>query len=349
MKNLFYAGAVCILIIVPFSCQNKPVKSLQLQEVATSKKLWTGVAVSKEGRIFVNYPRWSPDVDVSVAEVISEDSVIPYPDDAWNTWSTESPASDIFVCVQSVYIDKNNNLWTLDPANPYFQGVVSGGPKLVKVDLTTDQVIQTYYFDENVAPKESYLNDIRIDTDQNIGYLTDSGLGGIIVIDLSTGKARRLLDDHASTKAEDITLTIEGKPLNLIVHSDGLALDPENVYLYYQALTGRNLYRIKTEYLRDTNLSAQELANEVEWVTESGASDAIEFDNAGNLYFTSIELNAIRKYTPQGKLEMVVQDDMLKWPDSFSITTDGTIYLTTSQLHLGNNPPDPYKIFKIVK
>ena len=85
----------------------------------------------------------------------------------------------------------------------------------------------------------------------------------------------------------------------------------------------------------------------MEWVTESGASDAIEFDNAGNLYFTSIELNAIRKYTPQGKLEVVVQDDMLKWPDSFSITADGTIYLTTSQLHLGNNPPDPYKIFKM--
>jgi sugar lactone lactonase YvrE len=348
MKNLFYSS-VCFLIVIQFSCQNKPVSPVILEEVASSKKLWTGVAVSQENRIFVNYPRWSPDVDVSVAEVISEDSVIPYPDDTWNSWTTESPPGNIFVCVQSVYIDKNNNLWILDPANPYFQGVVSGGAKLLKVDLTTDQVVQTYTFDENVAPKESYLNDIRIDTDRNIGYLTDSGLGGIIVIDLSTGKSRRLIDDHGSTKAEDISLTIEGKPFNFIVHSDGLALDPENVYLYYQALTGRNLYRIKTEYLRNADLSAQELAGKVEWVTESGASDAIEFDNAGNLYFTSIELNAIRKYTPQGKLEVVVQDDMLKWPDSFSITADGTIYLTTSQLHLGNNPPDPYKIFKITQ
>ena len=349
MKNLFYSVSCCLIIFFQFSCQNEPVKSARLDEVASSKKLWTGVAVSHEGRIFVNYPRWSPAVDVSVAEVVSKDSVIPYPDDAWNSWTTESPAGNIFVCVQSVYIDKNNNLWILDPANPYFQGVVSGGAKLVKVDLTTDRVVKTYTFDENVAPKESYLNDIRIDTDRNIGYLTDSGLGGIIVVDLSTGKSRRLLDEHGSTKAEDITLTIEDQPLNLVVHSDGLALDPGNVYLYYQALTGRNLYRIKTEYLRDADLTAQELADKVEWVIDSGASDAIEFDNAGNLYFTSIELNAIRKYTPQGKLEMVVQDDMLKWPDSFSITTDRTIYLTTSQLHLGNNPPDPYKIFKIVQ
>lgn len=30
----------------------------ELVEVAQSDRQWTGVAVSKEGRIFVNYPRW---------------------------------------------------------------------------------------------------------------------------------------------------------------------------------------------------------------------------------------------------------------------------------------------------
>jgi sugar lactone lactonase YvrE len=332
-----------------FSCQNKFSESVKLEEVASSNKLWTGVAVSHEGRIFVNYPRWSPETEISVAEIISTDSVIPYPNAKWNSWTSKSSPGNSLVCVQSVYIDRKNNLWILDPANPYFQGVVSGGAKLLKVDLHTDQIIQIYYFDENIAPQGSYLNDIRIDKDGNTGYLTDSGLGAIIVIDLISGKSRRLLDDHPSTKAEEITLAIEGQQLNLMVHSDGLALDPENTYLYYQALTGRNLYRIKTEYLTDPDLNDRELAAQVEWVIESGASDAIEFDNSGNLYLTSIELNAIRKFTPEGNIETMIQDEKLKWPDSFSILPDGSIYLTTSQLHLGSNPSDPYKIFKILQ
>ena len=34
----------------------------ELVTVAESERLWTGVAVSGGGRIFVNYPRWSHDI-----------------------------------------------------------------------------------------------------------------------------------------------------------------------------------------------------------------------------------------------------------------------------------------------
>jgi hypothetical protein len=46
----------------------------------------TGVAVSREGRIFVNFPRWSPNVLVSVAEIISGGETKPFPDAEWNRW-----------------------------------------------------------------------------------------------------------------------------------------------------------------------------------------------------------------------------------------------------------------------
>jgi hypothetical protein len=347
MKYLLIPGIMSLVILLSISCDTDTAKPATLTEVASSQKLWTGVAVSHEGRIFVNYPRWSPGVDISVAELVSPDSAVPYPDQQWNSWSPESSPENSLVCVQSVYIDKNNFLWILDPANPFFQGVIPGGAKLLKVDLKTNQVIQKYFFNIGISPRGSYLNDIRVDTDRNIGYMTDSGLGAIIVIDFDTGKSRRLLNTHPSAKAEDITLTIEEQSLNLKVHSDGLALDPQDEYLYYQALTGRNLYRIRTEFLRNQEMKPDELAEKVEWVIESGASDAIEFDSKGNLYLTSIEMNAIRKYTPAGNIETVVADERLKWPDSFSILPNGAVYVTTSQLHLGSNPPDPYKIYKI--
>ena len=132
------------------------------------------------------------------------------------------------------------------------------------------------------------------------------------------------------------------------VHSDGLALDGTGEYLYYQALTGRSIYRIATEALRDTSLSADQLGNRVEFVKASGASDAIEFGPDGNLYLTSIEHNAIRRLTPEGEVEMVIQNTQLKWPDSFSITPEGIIYVTTSQIHRISNPSGPFRVYKLV-
>ena len=40
-----------------------------VEEVASNERLWTGVAVSQSGRMFVNFPRWSTDVPTSVAEL----------------------------------------------------------------------------------------------------------------------------------------------------------------------------------------------------------------------------------------------------------------------------------------
>jgi sugar lactone lactonase YvrE len=343
-KSYLHLSILSIILLFLF-CQSER-QLISLEEIARSDALWTGVAVSKEGRIFVNYPRWSPETNISVAEIISDDSVKPYPNTKWNQWNPDLEPENQFICVQSVYIDRDNYLWILDPANPYFQGVVSGGAKLLKVDLRKNQVIQKIVFDAQIAPAGSYLNDVRIDTDRHYAYITDSGEGALVTVNLKTGEARRLLNDHYSTEAEETIFTVEGRQLNLKVHSDGLALDPQNQYLYYQALTGRNLYRINTKYLRDFSIPNTELAEKVEFVTESGISDAIEFDHKGNLYLTSLEYNAIRKYSLKGKVEMVVKHEQLKWPDSFSITQDGTVYVTTSQLHLGNARTEPYRIFK---
>ncbi|MFC1725369.1 L-dopachrome tautomerase-related protein [candidate division KSB1 bacterium] len=350
---LFIFAGVSIFITACGENRQQNIK-YTMEEFASSEKQWTGAAVSAEGRIFVNYPRWSADVPVSVAELKNAGEVIPYPDETWNNWAPDKSPAEHFVCVQSVYVDRDNYLWILDPGMVAGQGVIDGGAKLLKIDLKTDRIVQKIFFDEKTALKTSYLNDVRVDTKRKFAYITDSGTGAIVVVNLSSGESRRLLSDHASTKAEDIILIIEGENWaqpgqnSPKINSDGIALDKTGEYLYYQALTGRNLYRIKTEFLRDESLSEEELGNKVEHVGESGASDGIVFGPDGNLYLSSLEFNAVRRFTPDKKVEMVVQDPGLKWPDSFAITEDGTIYVTTSQIHLGPNRTEPYKIFKLV-
>ena len=51
--------------------------------------------------------------------------------------------------------------------------------------------------------------------------------------------------------------------------------------------------------------------------------------------------------TPEGEIEVVAQDPRLKWPDSISLTDDGAVYVTTSQIHLLGFLAEPFRIFKL--
>src|ERR1700761_6841634 len=77
-----------------------------LKKVATFEHQVTGVTVGKDDRIFVNFPRWTEDSPVSVAEVMKDGSIKPFPDGAWNSWrnvlKNKVRPQDHWVCVQSV-------------------------------------------------------------------------------------------------------------------------------------------------------------------------------------------------------------------------------------------------------
>ena len=255
-----------------------------LEVVAETDRQWTGVAVAGDGRLFVNFPRWSPEVPVSVAEVLEDGTLAPYPDESWNGWTPDADPAKTFVCVQSVVADGDGSLWVLDPANPWFQGVVPGGAKLVKIDVSSGDVKRTILFDDQAAPAGSYLNDVRIDNDEGAAYITDSGLGALVVVDLATGESRRVLADHPSTQSEDVVLTIEGSEWLLPdgsapqVHSDGIALDLARDLVYFQALTGRTLYRVPAAALRDPSLVDEDLAARLVAVATSGPSDGLLWD-----------------------------------------------------------------------
>jgi len=333
----------------------------ELQEVASfPNQRVTGVGVSvKTGRIFVNFPNWSDDHTISVAELVNG-SPKPFPDEEWNRPGV--PASH-FICVQSVVVDDQDNLWILDSASPKMMGIVKGGPKLVKVDLRTNKVVQTIPFGEDVAFKKSYLNDVRVDTRANKAFITDSGKGAIIVVDLKSGKARRVLDGHPSTQPEkDVMLTVDSKPLidqqtksTPQVASDGIALDAGGGYLYYHALTGHTLYRIQTHDLTDEKLSEKDLESKVENVGDTPAPDGMLEAPDGGVYLTDIEGGAVVHWDPLSKnIEPVIADQHLRWPDTLSWGPRGSLYVTASQIE--NMPrfnngvstrTEPYKLWKI--
>ena len=314
-----------------------------LKKVATFEHQVTGVTVGRDDRIFVNFPRWTEDSPVSVAEVMKDGSIKPFPDEAWNSWrnvlKNKVTPQDHWICVQSVVADHDGNLWVLDPASPAIAGALPGGAKLVKIDLGTNKVTQTIAFDDKAAPPYSYLNDVRFSPDNQTAYITDSGLkGALVVVDVKSGATRRLLEGHPTTMPEkDVVVHTDGKELRrpdgrtAEFASDGIELSKDGKHLYWQALTGKTLYRIPTDALRDTKLSDAALAKKIERVGENGVADGLWIDRAGRMYISALEEDSI-KIRRGDKVETLIRDKRLRWPDTFAESSDGTIYVTASRI-----------------
>jgi sugar lactone lactonase YvrE len=322
----------------------------------------TGVAISEDERIFVNLPRWSVDVTVSVGE-LRNGKIEAYPSAAWNAWRNAAPLSpgDHFVCVQSVVADGHGSVWALDPASPSMSGPVIGGPKLVRIDLKSNTVSMSYLFDEQIAPPGSYLNDVRFSPDGKWAYLSDSGVkGALVVLNTQTGNARRVLDGDSTTQVDPtVKVHADGQVLRrpdgrgMTSGADGIALSPDGQWFYWQALTGKTLSRISARSLQDEKLSPQNLAHRVERVASTHPADGLWFDSSGELYISNPETDGIESSRPGEPLRTILTDARLRWPDSLAQSSNGTLYVTGS--HIQDSPwfksdakVTPSQVWKVV-
>ena len=321
----------------------------------------TGVSVSHSGRVFVNLPRWTVDVPISVGEV-KDGRITPFPNADWNgyrnTGGSKNRPKAQFVCVQSIVVDHQDNLWVLDPAAPGQMGPVKNGPKLVKIDLKTNKVARVVSLDEKAAPPGSYMNDVRFSPDDRFAYISDSGAkGAIVVVDLVSGHAWRVLDGDPSTQYDNAVIVhTDGHALRRPdgrepqFAADGIALSPDGRTFYWQALTGKTLYSVPTFLLQDP---ARAAGAKPTTVATTHPADGLWIDAAGHLYVTNPETNAVEMAErPGAALKTLVKDDRLRWPDTFSEGPDGTIYVSAS--HIQDSPwfrpqakTTPSALFKI--
>jgi sugar lactone lactonase YvrE len=323
----------------------------QLQVVSTfNDAMPTGVTVSANGRIFVNFPKWGDDVAYTVAEV-KDGKTVPYPEAGINHYSRGDNQAEKLVSVQSVVVDPTGSrLWILDTGSIGFGPVQEGGPKLMAVDLATNQVTKKIIFPPDVALPTSCVNDVRFDLHrgaEGMAFITDStsnGPNGIMVVDLASGKSWRRLQDHPSTKpdssfvpvteGEILELRLPGQPAQrFAVGSDGIAISADGKTLYYCPLTSRHLYSVSVDALADRSQPDTAVAATVKDLGEKGgAGDGLESDAEGRVYLSDYEHNATRRRNAQGEIETLVHDPRVLWPDTLSLASDGYLYFTAIKL-----------------
>lgn len=296
------------------------------------------ITVTPDGRIIFSTVQFF-ETDLRVGELV-DGEVVPFPNADWSLGENKPHMHiDAALGIQS---DPLGIVWILD------NGKRNNVPqKLVAWDTRTDSLYKVITITAPVISDDSFLNDLSVDRTHEKIYLSDTAgdQGALVIVDIKTGYAKRVLEGHVSMIPEDIDLVIDGRPaVNRAedgslsrprVAVNGLALDAKNEWLYYGPFSSTSMYRVRTADLLDPSLTPDELADRVERYSDKPLSDGMGVDWAGNIYITSISENAVGVITPEREYKTLFSsEDQVRWPDGMSYAPNGYMHIVANQLHL---------------
>ncbi|WP_299252906.1 L-dopachrome tautomerase-related protein [uncultured Aquimarina sp.] len=310
--------------------------------------------------VYSNHPFFEPENRVMIYDNKTKTHK-PFPNKAWNT--PRETDDNYLSNVLGIRNDKNGIIWMLDMAQ---RNKVT--PKIVGWNTKTNSLERIYYIPESAAPKEAQPNDMVVDTKNGYFIIADEGIGNggdgskaaFIVVDMKTGKTRRLLEGTRTTLPENNPTIINGKHLSvngndLLVGNDGITADQNFEWIYYGPLNGTKIYRIKTTDLVNEDLTETALDSKIETYSEKPNNGGMSIDIDGNLYLTALETNSVAVVLAKDRsVKTMIQDKNLEWPDGVSYNNvDGYMYVSAAQVNKGaefNNGKDmstkPFYVFR---
>lgn len=333
----------------------------KLELVTETDQAVGNIAFAENDDLIVSFhPLFKP--DIRVARLDSKTGAYtPFPNKPWNTPRKENDW--YFDDVLGLRSGAEGVVWVLDMGT---RNDIT--PKLVAWDTKADKLQQIIHLPAPATIASSQPNDFVIDNERQLIVIADEGIarggdgskGALIVVDTSTGKSRRILQGHTSTKADaSHPIVLDGKTMKadgnpVFVGADGITLDAPGEWLYFCPLNGESVYRIPMKDVADASLTDEQLGKLVERFSHKPNNGGMTIDTSGNLYFTNVEGRSIGFVSAADrKYSVLATDDRMLWPDGISTGADGFMYVSAAQVHRGapfndgkSQAQAPYYIFR---
>lgn len=306
-----------------------------LEVIAELSQAPGNIAVTPEGRLIVSqHALYLP--HYRVIEVLPDGSTKPFPNERWAV----KPGKDGIglTSVLGIQSDQEGIVWMLDTG--------MGFSRLVAWNSRQDVLHKIVDVTEPGRVYNSFFNDIALDPVHKKIYISDVASpenSALVVVDIETGKSRRILEGHKSVIPDPLPIVIGDKIMSVdeegkgkpSIGVDAITIDTKSEWVYYGAAQSTRLWRIRTADLANERLSDAELAARIEHYGTRPICDGITIDGAGNVYITDITNYAIGVVEPSGIYRVLFRDEkLLLWPDGMSFGPDGYIYVVANQLHL---------------
>jgi len=326
------------------------VSNSQLEEVLNYPEPIGNVAVNQAGRIFFTvHPESRPQGNKLLEWV--DGAAVPYPS------GTVQP--HLFDTVLGLVVDERDWLWTIDHGNHGF-----GTTRLLAFDLASGNIVHDYEFRPDAAPAGSLLQDLRVMADGSTVFIADASMWrkkpAIIVYDVATRSARRVLESHLSVSAQDYLVRTPIRDMSFLAGLfvfkagvDGIALDANDEWLYFAAINQSGLFRVRVRDLTNETMPTRQLENQVERFSDKPLSDGLVAAASGEIYVTDVEHGAVIAIDQDQTLDTLIRSPRIRWADGLSFGPDGSLFLADSALpdvvlktrdHI--NAQGPYFIFR---
>ena len=353
-KGMRFALLAAVLSGAAIVVLNGPCARAADLEIAARLDLPPGeLAVTPDGRRFVSlHPAFHP--NDPVAEITGPNTIRTFPVGGVHS-------------VAAIRADRNGMLWMLDVGEPPRDG---DGPRPVRLaawSIATEKTACAIDLPASALEPDSAPCDLALDLEHHAAYIADPASGpdaALIVVDLNTLSARRVLQGAPCVVPENTDVSVNGQPAE-IRKPDGsttklrtgvnaLALDPAGEWLYFGPMNGASLYRAPVVKLLDRFAEPKALEAAVERYSPKPASGGLAIDASGRIYVADLAAGAVGAIGPDRQYTPLARDPGLLWPDSVVLGPDGAVYAVAAQLQASPemnagkaDPKKPFLIFRL--